>query len=255
MNETAHDAWFYTQKGDRMGPVSLLELRTMAVEGALHPRLDMVWKEGMAEWKPAGEIKFLFERKAVAEVGVAAPAMPDPHAPPPHQEAEEMLAAEGGWPGARRRSFYLMTMVFPFVWTLGVERADAFLGEQFGPRIQQVMMTAAMVLPWILILYFGVQRLANVGMSRWWYLGIPVPILNLWVGYRMCVCPAGYAYHKKLDTIGVVLAILYWLLVVLWLLAMIAIIAVFFGMAGSPEVRQQINEAIQEVLRRRSALL
>jgi nitrate/nitrite transporter NarK len=148
-----------------------------------------------------------------------------------------------------------MTMVFPFVWSFGVDRAGVFLGEQFGPRILQVMLVSAMLVPWILILYFGVQRLANVGMSRWWYLGNLVPILNLWVGYRMYACPAGYAYHKKMDAIGIVLAILYWLLVALILLSVLAMIAVFFGMAGSPEVRQQINEAIQEALRRRSAWL
>jgi uncharacterized membrane protein YhaH (DUF805 family) len=254
MKDVAQDAWFFTREGERIGPVNLAELRIKAGEGALHPRLDMVWTQGMAEWKPAGEIEGLFERKVAVEEE-AAPATPDPSAPPAHQEAAEMLAREGGWPGARRRSFYLMTMVFPFVWNLGFAAASAFLGEQFGPTILQVMMVTAMLLPFILIIYFGVQRLANVGMSRWWYLCIPVPILNLWLGYRMYACPAGYAYHKKLDAIGVVLAILYWLLIVLGLLALLAMIAIFFGMAGNPEIRQQINEAVQEALRRRSAVL
>jgi uncharacterized membrane protein YhaH (DUF805 family) len=253
MKEVAQDAWFYTREGERMGPVDLAELRIKAGEGVLHPRLDMAWKEGMAEWKPAGEIEGLFERKVVLEEEAAAPAAPGPYVPPAHQEAAEMLAQEGGWPGARRRSFYLMTMVFPFVWNLGFAAAGAFLGEQFGPGILQVMLVAAMLVPWILIIYFGLQRLANVGMSRWWYLGNLVPILNLWVSYRMYVCPAGYAYHKKLDTIGVVLAILYWLMIALALLAVLAMIAVFFGMAGNPEIQQQFNDAIQEALRRQAA--
>lgn len=253
MKEVAQDAWFYAHEGERTGPVNLAELRSKASEGALHPRFDMVWTQGMEEWKPAGEIEGLFERKAVVEEEVAAPAAADPYSPPAHQEAAEMLAQESGWPGARRRSFYLMTMVFPFVWNIGFAAAGAFLGEQFGPTILQVMLVAAMLVPWILIIYFGLQRLANVGMSRWWYLANLVPILNLWVGYRMYVCPAGYAYHKKLDTIGVVLAILYWLLIAISLLALLAMIAVFLGMAGSPEVRQQFNEAIQEALRRQAA--
>jgi hypothetical protein len=253
MNPIAQDAWFYTHEGERTGPVNLAELRIKADEGALHPRLDMVWTQGMEEWKPAGEIEGLFERKAVVQEELAAPAAPDPYSPPVHHEAAEMLAQEGGWPGARRRSFYLMTMVFPFVWNIGFAAAGAFLGEQFGPTILQMMLVAAMLVPWILIIYFGLQRLANVGMSRWWYLANLVPILNLWVGYRMYVCPAGFAYHKKLDTIGVVLAILYWLLIAISLLALLAMIAVFFGMAGSPEVQQQFNEAIQEARRRQAA--
>ena len=256
MKEVAQDAWFYTREGERIGPVNLAELRIKAGEGALHPRHDMVWTQGMAEWKPAGEIDGLFERRAAVEEAEAAPATPDPYSPPSHQEAAEMLAQEGDWPGARRRSFYLMTMVFPFVWNFGIAAAGAFLGEQFGAEILKVIMAAAMLVPFVLIIYFGLQRLANVGMSRWWYLGNLVPILNLWVGYRMCVCPAGYAYHKKLDTIGVVLAILYWLMTVLALLALLAMIAVFFGVAGSPEiqpeVQQQFNEAIREALRRQS---
>ncbi|MCU0753309.1 MAG: DUF4339 domain-containing protein [Akkermansiaceae bacterium] len=223
MNQTAQEAWFYTREGERLGPVSLADLRIKAVEGTLHPRLDMVWTQGMAEWKPAGEIDGLFERRTVVEELAAAPAAPDPYAAPAHAEAAEMLATEGGWPGARRRSFYLMTMVFPFVWNLGFAAAGAFL------------------------------RLANVGMSRWWYLGNLVPILNLWVGYRMYVCPAGYAYHKKLDTAGVVLAILYWLMIIMALLAVLAVIAVLFGMAGSPELRLQFDEAIREAMRRQSA--
>jgi len=253
MNQIAQDAWFYTHEGEQIGPVSLAELRIKAGEGALHPRLDMAWKQGMDEWKPAGEIEGLFERKTVVEEVEAAPATPDPYQPPAHQEAAEMLAKDGGWPGARRRSFYLMTMVFPFVWNFLVAASGGFFGEQFGPRIMGGLMVAAMLLPFILIIYFGVQRIANVGMSRWWYLGNLVPFLNLWVGYRMCVCPAGYAYHKKLDAIGVVLAVFYWLLIALWLLALIAIIAVFFGMAGSPEIRQQINDAYQEALRHKPA--
>jgi hypothetical protein len=252
MNQVAQDAWFYTREGERIGPVNLAGLRIKAGEGLLHPRLDMVWTQGMAEWKPAGEIEGLFERKVVVEEE-AAPATPDPYKPPTHQEAAEMLAKEGGWPGARRRSFYLMTMVFPFVWNFGIAASGAFLGGQFGAEILKVIMAAAMLVPFVLIIYFGLQRLANVGMSRWWYLGNFVPVLNLWVSYRMYVCPAGYAYHKKLDTIGVVLAILYWLMIALALLAFLAMIAVFFGMAGSPELKQQFDDAIQEALRQQAA--
>jgi hypothetical protein len=47
------------------------------------------------------------------------------------------------------------------------------------------------------------------------------PLLNLWVAYRCLACPAGYAYHRKLDVPGIALALLYWLTVLLavWLMA------------------------------------
>jgi uncharacterized membrane protein YhaH (DUF805 family) len=253
MKQGADDAWFYTRGGERIGPVSLSELRIKAGEGALHPRLDMAWTQGMDEWKPAGDIDGLFERKTVVEEVAAAPATPDPYQPPAHQEAAALLAQDGNWPGARRRTFYLMTLVFPFVWNFCCAALGGFFAERAGPELIGVLMVVAMILPVILSIYVGVQRLANTGMSRWWYLGNLVPILNFWVGYRMFVCPAGYAYHKKLDTIGVVLAVIYWLLIALWLLAMIAIVAVFFGLAGNPEIRQQFNDALQEALKQQPA--
>ena len=57
MNDTPQDAWFYSSEGERIGPVTFAELRVKASEAALNPRLDMVWTQGMAEWKPAGEIE------------------------------------------------------------------------------------------------------------------------------------------------------------------------------------------------------
>ena len=79
-------------------------------------------------------------------------------------------------------------------------------------------------------------------MSRWWYLANFVPFLNLWVGYRSFACPAGYAYHKKLDGAGVFLAIVYWLMLAVSLLAIAAVIALLMGALGSPEFKEQLQE-------------
>jgi hypothetical protein len=67
-NPTA-DAWFYTRDGERVGPVALADLRELAESGALNPRLDMCWTQGMAEWKPAGEIDGLFKKSGNPESG------------------------------------------------------------------------------------------------------------------------------------------------------------------------------------------
>ena len=68
-----------------------------------------------------------------------------------------------------------------------------------------------------------------------------MPILNFWVGYRCFACPAGYAYHKKLDGVGIFLAIVYWLMIAVVLLAVAAVIAVLLGAVGSPELQQQFH--------------
>ena len=141
-----------------------------------------------------------------------------------------------------------MTMVFPFMWNLGFALISPLFVAQLGPEITALVSVGAMLVVLIMIVYFGVQRLANVGMSRWWYLGNMVPILNLWVGYRMFACPAGYAYHKKLDGAGVALAIIYWLMFALALLAMAAMFALLFGVVGNPEMQQQFEQAVREAI-------
>lgn len=54
-------------------------------------------------------------------------------------------------------------------------------------------------------IWIAVQRLINVGLSRWWVLGLIVPILNIWVAVQCIAAPEGYAQHKTLDTAGKVI--------------------------------------------------
>jgi hypothetical protein len=82
-------------------------------------------------------------------------------------------------------------------------------------------------------------------MSRWWFLGNFVPLLNFWVGYRTFACPAGYAYHKKLDGAGIFLAIVYWLMILLVIVSIAVAVAILLGAIGDPELRQQIESAIR----------
>lgn len=245
MNETQQDAWFYSREGERIGPVTFAALKVRATEAGLNPRLDMVWTHGMPEWKAAGEIDGLFERRNPPSPQDGDAASADPYAPPEYESAEELMAKEGEWPGARRRSFLAASLIFPFVWALGFKFATPFLTNQFGPEIMKVVTPASNVVPFLIGLYFSLARLVNLGMSRWWYLGNLVPILNIWVGYRCFACPAGYAYHKKLDGVGIFLAIIYWLMIAIVLVAIAAVVAMLFGFLGSPEIREQFMEAIR----------
>lgn len=51
--------WHYSINGDERGPVTATELRRLANVGEIVAE-DSVWKEGMAEWRPAGNFKGLF---------------------------------------------------------------------------------------------------------------------------------------------------------------------------------------------------
>jgi TM2 domain-containing membrane protein YozV len=50
--------WYYSHGGQRLGPVSSEQLKDLAAAGKLGPD-DLVWKEGMDDWVPAGKVKKL----------------------------------------------------------------------------------------------------------------------------------------------------------------------------------------------------
>ncbi|MEO5715908.1 MAG: GYF domain-containing protein [Luteolibacter sp.] len=246
MNESSPDAWFYSHEGERIGPVTFTDLQIKAKEGGLNPRLDLVWKHGMDQWMAAGEIEGLFERREPEKKEDLAPPS-DPYSPPEDESVEERMGREGNWPGTRRRGFLAAMIIFPILWTAAFGFAAPILDAQFGPHIMGVVQMAAPLVPLLVLIIFGVKRFANLGMSGAWILGFLVPLLNLWVGFRCFACPAGYGYHKKLDGIGIFLAIVYWLLILAGILAVAAVFALLFGLIGSPEMQEKIREVIQQV--------
>lgn len=217
----------------------------MAMKSGLRPRTDLVWTQGMDAWLPAGEIDGLFAPRSGAEEkkDFAPPA--ERYVPPKGESVEDVMLREGGWGGARRRSFLFAAVFFPLLWHAALPVAGSMLTKELGPEIVYYLVFIGSFLPAVVAVYFGIQRLVNLGMSRWWLLAHFIPGLNLWLGYRTCACPAGYAWHGKLDGIGVFLAIVYWLAVLIGLLALAAIVAMMAGELGGPETRDQIFEMIR----------
>jgi uncharacterized membrane protein YhaH (DUF805 family) len=263
MNDSSQDVWFYTQGGEKGGPVDFPTLQRSAREGKLHPRLDLIWAQGMDRWQPAGEIQGLFDFQPAVLAPVAtraAGAAPERRttvvpraktAVDPYGSAEEEYAygrtgSKVVMPGARRRSYLFFLVVFPMLWFAVVRVASSILGERVGQETFVLIASGLLVLPGLVGLVFCFMRLVNLGMSGWWFLGILVPFLNLWVGYRCFACPAGFAIHKKMDGVGNFLAILYWLLMAVGLVAIGGMAAVIFGHMGPPELREQIVETIKE---------
>ncbi len=61
------DRWHYEYQGDRRGPVLFDELQNLATAGHIH--LDsLVWKRGMADWTPAGQVDGLFPPRSEPSV-------------------------------------------------------------------------------------------------------------------------------------------------------------------------------------------
>ena len=235
--KSAHSIWFYTCEGERLGPVRFEELREMAADSSLDPRLDMVWKQRMEAWIPAGQIDGLFERQNVPAESKKTFAPPAAPIFPPRQSYRTAMTGNATWPGARRRSFFLISLVFPFAWHHASAAISPFLIKQFGQVLMGQILPAAAFAPLVVLVWFGLKRLVNLGMSRWWCLAVFAPVLNLWVGYRCFACPPGYAYHKKLDGPGIALAILYWLVM------LAAFVALLCGAIRSPALQEHLRGA------------
>lgn len=93
--------WFYRRAGAEHGPVSSGKIRRMVARGELEPT-DLLWKVGMAEWRPAGESGTLFGRdEARAAKRRRAPGSgprPRPPASPAPAAEAELLPWGGGRP-------------------------------------------------------------------------------------------------------------------------------------------------------------
>ena len=61
--------YHYSRDGQSFGPVPVEQLRELAAKGQLSAT-DLVWKEGMAEWVPAGRFKGLIPAAPVVPVAV-----------------------------------------------------------------------------------------------------------------------------------------------------------------------------------------
>ncbi|HEX4000956.1 MAG TPA: DUF4339 domain-containing protein [Pirellulales bacterium] len=82
--------YHYSRDGQSFGPVSVEQLRQLAATGQVTAN-DLVWKEGMAEWLPAGRFKGLIPSSAAATAPAqvrpisAAPAMVVPSEDSAHE--------------------------------------------------------------------------------------------------------------------------------------------------------------------------
>ncbi len=248
MSDAPQKAWFYTRDGEQIGPITFADLRTKAKDGELNPRLDMAWGRGMDTWVPSGEIEGLFERRTASEGPESLAPAAGAFTPPPQESAAERMGRENGWPGAGRGSYLLVSILFPALWVIGYPSTFALLEKQFGPHITQFAAPAIGLIPALALIIFNLKRFANLGMSRKWILGFAVPILGFWVGFRCFACPGGYAYHKKLDGPGILLAVIYWLLVASLFVACGLATAIYLGLIGSPELQEQVRETLRQAV-------
>lgn len=240
MNHSGNEkVWYVTREGKRFGPFTFYDLKLKVKRGELNPRLDMAWKDGMDDWIPTGKIEGLFEKNAeaeAAEIKREAPPVVTTQSKNAHGDAYLGTNAKEYTEGTSRRGYIFICYIFPVIVGAGLAFGMDFMEANLGEKLFPIVLLVLLVVVFVIIISATLDRFLNLGMSRWWFFGLLVPLLNSWLGYRLFACPAGYAEHKKLGGAGWVLAFVYWLPV----FAMIGY-GVLAGLKG-PEAAQSMMQ-------------
>jgi len=199
--------WFFSTGGERFGPVGFDYLLELAQGGGLDPRNDWVWSTSMNDWEPAGEVEGLFERRAARREEVGSDSAHGLAQTGSH-EAVPIPRAQPA--GTGRVGFVMGAFLLPLMLAVGWQFLVPLLKVHVPPEY-------AGYLPWVvwpLVAWLSVtthlKRFQSLGMSRWWLFGLIVPLMNLWLGFRLLAAPAGYARQRKLDGVGTLVAFVYW---------------------------------------------
>ncbi len=83
--------WYYLRNGEQHGPVGIEDLQALMQSDSL-AESDLVWKEGMDGWEPAGQVEELAPQRGIPEPPpVAAPPGPQAQAAPPRASGPGLL--------------------------------------------------------------------------------------------------------------------------------------------------------------------
>lgn len=248
--------WFYTQHGERKGPVTLEVLRSAVTHMKVDRDKDLVWGPGLADWVKVTEVSDLQgvaigpppvtetseqALAAPAEVKTGEPATPaataNPYKAPVAVDDEDNALADamaerrnGGKSGRGigRVLYIFLQIVFYALLVAGFFALIFVLmgsNGQVDAESLKAESTALFGVLALVLVYFVASllttfsRLTNLGMSRWNFLWSFVPFINIWLGFRLCACPAGYHNHRKLDTGGKIVLVLYIFMMILYVAA------------------------------------
>ena len=223
--------WFVTHEGQQFGPVTLADLQFEVGRKQLNPRLDLVWKEGMDGWIPAGDVEGLYEKDVAADAEEKRKAEAFPTSIAPQDSRIYNSELEVKWGGTSRAMYFFVTFVLPVIMGIGLGLGANLLKGMVAETHLALAGAGAGLLLILVALSACLGRFTNLSMSRWWFLSLFVPILSLWTYYRLFACPPGYGVHKKLDGIGWFLATIYWLSV---LVTIALIVALAYALSQAP---------------------
>jgi len=218
--------WYYSQHGERKGPVTLDVLRGAIEHVKINREKDLIWGPGLSDWvtmdkvpelqnMPAGPPPItapLVEKSpAPSAASISKPAAPasgigsapksaaaapaNPYKAPESSEDDNALAdamaerREGGEsPGMGRFMFWIAPTVVSAIIVVGTMFLAGSLGGE-NPNSIMIAVIIGYLVASVICLFITFSRLKNLGMSRWSVLWSFVPIMNFWLMYRLYICP------------------------------------------------------------------
>ena len=184
--------------------MSAEQIKGLFKAGILNSTSTMVWREGLSDWKPLAESGLL------EEIETNTPVAADSSFTNPYLSTKttrnafetERAYVPLEYPGYGRLRYFLTLLILTFVfYAILIAAIFAMFSSKNGMGGGSA---GVIVIIFLLMfggsIYVGLQRLKNLGMSGWALLWSLVPIMNLWIGWRMLACPAGYEEHRQLDT-------------------------------------------------------
>ncbi len=271
--------WYYTQHGERKGPVTLEVLRGAIEHMKIDREKDLIWGPGLSDWvtmekvpelqgmpsgpppvtaspqvEPPAPIASTVSQPSPPASGIgsaplstSAPALVNPYKSPASLEDDNSLAdamaerREGDVNlGMGRLMFWFAPTVVSVIIVVGTMfLAGSLSGE--NPNTITSSVVIGYLVATVICLFMTFSRLKNLGMSRWSVLWSFIPIMSFWLFYRLYICPAGYNDHKKLDGAGKALVGVSILFIVGYFGAVLTVGASYYKEAAD-KAQQKIEE-------------
>jgi uncharacterized RDD family membrane protein YckC len=133
--------WYYSNDGQRLGPVSQAEFETLVTNGAVKAE-TLVWRQGMADWLPHQKVNggVPANTPATADLTAAAEATEVCVVSGKRYPRHEMLNYEGRWISAEHRDEFFQRQ------REGVVQPGQFVYGNFWPRFRAKFVDGVIVL-------------------------------------------------------------------------------------------------------------
>jgi len=224
---TNQQQWFYIDnKGQQVGPVETTELISLISRGALNES-SMAWTEGMHDWQLISQIETLEQPVAQSKIAAtglpqpsatisntsnsAAPASMNPYEPPraavpTHSEFRDAGALTTEYSGIKRLNYFVRNVILLVLLFVFIGLAITTYPDDNAYSI--ILALVGLLIFLVFYIRFALLRIRNMGASGWWLLLMLVPLASNVLAIALLSCPEGFAHHKKMDTTGIIVAVI-----------------------------------------------